>query len=413
MEVRLVIFDLDGVVVNTDEFHFMAWEQVLLNKWGICHTRGAEDLTKGIPRYTCMELLAKHYHIAATPQELHRTADEKNTVYQELLRTILSQQQIMPGIMETLQLLQEHNIPIALASSSHSAAFILEKLGLNFDFCVDPDSVTHGKPAPDIYLAAASHFGLPPEACVGVEDAASGIASIRAAGMFCVGIGMPALEGGADATVSSTDQLPGVFASLLGLPPFLNWFTGFSVALTFPSSLKTQTTTRRLSHMAGFFRDQATVKELLEQGIDPIIYEFDELAAPKHPGDVSFGLTTLYPGNIGEECFMTKGHFHQILETGEVYYTLQGSGLLLTEHTDGTVRWFPLVPGSATYAAKGFAHRMVNTGDKPLICFFAYRADAGHDYNTIGLSGLQKRVFRRGNRIEIESANVRAKGEIQ
>ena len=77
MEVRLVIFDLDGVVVNTDEFHFMAWEQVLLNKWGICHTRGAEDLTKGIPRYTCMELLAKHYHIAATPQELHRTADEK------------------------------------------------------------------------------------------------------------------------------------------------------------------------------------------------------------------------------------------------------------------------------------------------------------------------------------------------
>ena len=77
MEVRLVIFDLDGVVVNTDEFHFMAWKQVLLNKWGICHTRGAEDLTKGIPRYTCMELLAKHYHIAATPQELHRTADEK------------------------------------------------------------------------------------------------------------------------------------------------------------------------------------------------------------------------------------------------------------------------------------------------------------------------------------------------
>ena len=54
MEVRLVIFDLDGVVVNTDEFHFMAWEQVLLNKWGICHTRGAEDLTKGIPRYTCI-----------------------------------------------------------------------------------------------------------------------------------------------------------------------------------------------------------------------------------------------------------------------------------------------------------------------------------------------------------------------
>lgn len=119
-------------------------------------------------------------------------------------------------------MLREHGIPTALASSSHNAPFIVEKLRLEFDFCVDPDSVAHGKPAPDIYLAAARQFGLPPENCAGVEDAASGIAAIRAAGMLCIGIGAPAIDGGADVAISSTDQLPGIFAALMGLPPALS-----------------------------------------------------------------------------------------------------------------------------------------------------------------------------------------------
>lgn len=413
MEIQLAVFDLDGVVVNTDEFHFLAWEQVLLDKWGIRHTRQAEELTKGIPRYTCMELLAEHYHIDASPEELRRVADEKNLAYQNLLRTRLSDKQILSGIPETLRLLREHGIPTALASSSHNAPFIVEKLGLKFDFCVDPDSVAHGKPAPDIYLAAARRFGLPPEACVGVEDAASGMAAIRGAGMFCVGIGVPAMGGGADAAVSSTDQLPGVFGALLGLPPALNWAAGFSTALAAPAVPTVGTTVRRLSHMAGFFGDQPAVRALLERGEDPVIYEFHELAAPEHPGDLSFGITTLYPGGIGGECYMTKGHFHRELDTGEVYYTLRGSGMMMTENMDGVVRWFPLSPGSAVYAAKGFAHRMVNTGDEPLVCFFAYRADAGHDYRTIGISGFRRRVFRRGGKIEIEAAHTHTKEEPQ
>lgn len=413
MDIRLAVFDLDGVVVNTDEFHFLAWEEVLLRKWGIRHTRQAEELTKGIPRYTCMELLAEHYHIDASPEELRRVADEKNLTYQKLLRTRLSDKQILPSIPETLRLLREHGIPVALASSSHNAPFIVDKLGLEFDFCVDPDCVAQGKPAPDIYLAAARHFGLPPECCVGVEDAASGIASIRAAGMFCVGVGVPAMEGGADAAVSSTDQLPSVFGALLGLPPVLNWAGGFSAALASPARPTLKTTVRRLSHMADFFRDRAAVQKLLARGEDPVIYSFHELAAPENPGDISFGITTLYPGEVAGECYMTKGHFHRVLDTGEVYYTLQGTGLLLTEHSDGTVRWFPLAPGNTAYAAKGFAHRMVNTGDGPLVCFFAYRADAGHDYGTIGVSGFRKRVFRRGNGIEIETADTQTKEEVQ
>ena len=124
------------------------------------------------------------------------------------------------------------------------------------------------------------------------------------------------------------------------------------------------------------------------------MYEYHQLNAPRDPGDVAFGVTTLYPGVVGSEFYMTKGHFHGVLETGEVYYALQGSGLLLTEDRHRHTRWRPLAPGRAAYAAKGFAHRMVNTGDEPLVCFFAYRADAGHDYKTIEQSGFRKLVLR-------------------
>ena len=148
-----------------------------------------------------------------------------------------------------------------------------------------------------------------------------------------------------------------------------------------------------MSQLAGYFKDQQVVKQLLAAGNDPLIYEYQQLNAPQNPGDIAFGVTTLYPGTVGSEFYMTKGHFHNVLETGEVYYTLQGNGLLLTEDQHGCTRWLPLAPGRAAYSAKGFAHRMVNTGNEPLVCFFAYRADAGHDYKTIEQAGFRKLVL--------------------
>ena len=394
MHFSVAVFDLDGVIVSTDTFHFEAWKRLFAKRWGIIHTSAAEELTKGVARFECMKLLAQYYGLCADEEELRCAAEEKNRIYQQLLREQLSEANILPGIPQTLALLKKRGIRTALASSSRNAPFILERLGLDFDYCVDPQTVAHGKPAPDIYLAAMHHFGVTAQECVGVEDAVSGVASILAAGMPAIGIGPSVIAAHADIVLESTAQLPQTFEERLDGPQQLDWAGGFCAALAAPGRLCVPGEQRHLSQLAGYFKDQQVVNQLLAAGNDPLIYEYQQLNAPQNPGDIAFGVTTLYPGTVGSEFYMTKGHFHNVLETGEVYYTLQGNGLLLTEDQRGCTRWLPLAPGRAAYSAKGFAHRMVNTGNEPLVCFFAYRADAGHDYKTIEQAGFRKLVLR-------------------
>ena len=394
MHLRVAVFDLDGVIVSTDTFHFEAWKRLFAKRWGIVHTPAAEELTKGVARFECMKLLARYYGIRADEEELHRAAEEKNRIYQQLLQEQLSPANILPGIPQTLALLKERGVRTALASSSRNAPFIINRLGLTFDYCVDPAAIPHGKPAPDIYLAAMDHFGVSAQECVGVEDAVIGVASILAAGMPAIGIGPAVIAARADVVLETTAQLPQTFEELLDGPRQLDWAGGFCAALAAPARLRAPTEQRRLSQLTGYFEDRRAAENILASGSDPLVYEYHQLNAPRDPGDVAFGVTTLYPGVVGSEFYMTKGHFHGVLETGEVYYALQGSGLLLTEDRHRHTRWLPLAPGRAAYAAKGFAHRMVNTGDEPLVCFFAYRADAGHDYKTIEQSGFRKLVLR-------------------
>jgi len=128
---------------------------------------------------------------------------------------------------------------------------------------------------------------------------------------------------------------------------------------------------------------------------DPVIYEFYELGAPEQPGDVAFGSSITYPGKVGDEYFMTKGHFHTILDTAEVYYTLSGEGYMLVENPEGDWDAFPLSAGQAVYVPKRYAHRSINTGSVPLVTFFAFRGDAGHDYGTIEDKGYRKLIVER------------------
>jgi len=122
------------------------------------------------------------------------------------------------------------------------------------------------------------------------------------------------------------------------------------------------------------------------------VYEFYELNLTEHPGDLDFGASIVYPGKAGNEYFMTKGHFHAILDTAEVYYCLRGRGYMLMENPEG--EWYAeeLTPGKAVYVAKRFAHRSINTGGETLVTFFVYRADAGHDYGTVLSKGFRKLV---------------------
>lgn len=168
-------------------------------------------------------------------------------------------------------------------------------------------------------------------------------------------------------------------------------------------SLLSSPTQRKLSNMKGMYDDVKAYSEMLEVH-DPLVYEFYELGAPEDAGDVAFGTSIVYPGKVGDEFFMTKGHFHSIIDTAEVYYCLSGQGVMLMETPEGAWHVEDLIPGSAVYCPKRYAHRSINTGSEPLVTFFAFRADAGHDYGTIETNGFRKLLVEKdGNPIVIDN----------
>jgi len=172
-----------------------------------------------------------------------------------------------------------------------------------------------------------------------------------------------------------------------------DWTKSFTVDFSLVTGLsKTAESSKRyLSGLRDVFSDQAAADEMLKEG-DPLVYEYYELGVPENPGDIAFGASITYPGKVGREFFMTKGHFHTILETAEVYFCLSGEGGMLFENPEGDVTFEEFKPGIAVYVPQRYAHRSVNTGGEPLVTFFAFRGDAGHDYGTIETNGYRKLV---------------------
>jgi len=158
---------------------------------------------------------------------------------------------------------------------------------------------------------------------------------------------------------------------------------------------------RKLSQMKDMYADEQAFNRMLESA-DPTVYEFYDMKRPAEPGEIAFGTSITYPGKVGDEYFMTKGHFHQILDTGEVYYCLRGSGYMLMENPEGDWEARELTPGTAVYVPARYAHRSINTSpDEPLVTFFAFRGDAGHDYGTIEEKGFRKLIVERDSKPEI------------
>jgi glucose-6-phosphate isomerase len=158
---------------------------------------------------------------------------------------------------------------------------------------------------------------------------------------------------------------------------------------------------RKLSAMKNMFADQTAFESMVQKN-DPLVYEFYDLHLPETDEEIAHGTSIVYPGKVGGEYFMTKGHFHKILNTGEVYLSLQGEGAMLMENPEGVCEMQWLKPGVSVYVPPRFAHRSVNTGDKgPLITFFAFRSDAGHDYGTIETKGFQKLLLEKNGKPEL------------
>ena len=151
---------------------------------------------------------------------------------------------------------------------------------------------------------------------------------------------------------------------------------------------------RYLSNLKGMVADEAALDEMIKKD-NELIYEFYEMGVPEHPGDLAFGTSICYPGKIGDEYYMTKGHFHSILDTAEVYLCISGRGLILMENPEGDTAYEVLTPGKMLYVPKRYAHRSINICREPFVQFFAFRADAGHDYGTIETKGFRKLVVER------------------
>ena len=152
---------------------------------------------------------------------------------------------------------------------------------------------------------------------------------------------------------------------------------------------------RTLSGMKGMFRDAAAFDAALAQE-DSLVYEFYDMAVPDSEKDVAYGTSITYPGKVGDEYYMTKGHFHTIIDTAEIYYCLRGHGFMMMETPEGLTEWREFKPGKAVYVPGRWAHRSINVhASEPLITFFAFPGNAGHDYGTIETKGFRKLMVER------------------
>lgn len=151
---------------------------------------------------------------------------------------------------------------------------------------------------------------------------------------------------------------------------------------------------RRTSDMRGYYADAVALDTLIADG-DPLHYEVFEVPVPAEYGHLMYCISKLQPGLVGDEYFMTKGHYHTALNTGEIYLALRGTGLMMMKTPDGKCRHEVFAPGRMVYVPPYWGHRSINTGDEPLISFCVYPGDAGHNYGDIEDEGFPKRAFRR------------------
>ncbi|MBU0912512.1 MAG: beta-phosphoglucomutase [Gammaproteobacteria bacterium] len=207
--IQAFIFDLDGVLTDTAEYHFLAWQQ-LANQLGIEFNRADNELLKGVDRMGSLELILQLGQKQLSQDEKLMLAEQKNAEYLKLVQT-MSPADLFPGVLPLFSSLKAAGIKTALASASKNAALVLQKLCIPdlFDYVADSNLIKNGKPDPEIFLTCAQALGVAPECCIGVEDAPAGVTAIKAAGMYALGIGEPHALTQADLVipaVSAIDQ---------------------------------------------------------------------------------------------------------------------------------------------------------------------------------------------------------------
>ncbi len=213
---RAVIFDLDGVLTDTAEFHYQAWRR-LAEEEGLSFGRSDNEQLRGVSRRASLELILGKQSL---PEErMQELMDRKNGYYREQLKSITAKD-VLPGALSLLNCLKERGVRLALASASKNARDVLSRLKIAhyFEVVADGYSVEKTKPAPDLFIYAARKLSVKPACCIVVEDAEAGIEAAKAAGMAVVGIGPLSRTAGADLSCLSMADL--------NIEPLLSLFPG-------------------------------------------------------------------------------------------------------------------------------------------------------------------------------------------
>mgnify|MGYP003606718765 FL=1 len=189
MNNKAFIFDLDGVIVDTAKYHFLAWKKIA-NQLGINFTEEHNELLKGVSRIRSLDIILELGKKEATQEEKNMWLKQKNEDYLSQLID-MDDREILPGVFEVLKFLKDNKQPIALGSASKNARPILEKTGIlsYFDVIVDGNDVTNAKPDPEVFLIAAKLLNVKPENAVVFEDSVAGIQAANIANMISIGIG--------------------------------------------------------------------------------------------------------------------------------------------------------------------------------------------------------------------------------
>jgi beta-phosphoglucomutase len=202
--IKAAIFDLDGVIIDTAHYHYIAWKR-LASEFNINLTIEHNELLKGVSRIRSLEIILELGNIHLSEEEKEQYANKKNAWFVDYIESIRPEE-IFPGVKELIQSMRDRGIKVALASSSKNAPRVIELLKISelFDTMVDGTMITHSKPHPEIFLLAATRLGVPPASCVVFEDAEAGVEAALAAGMKCVGVGSPGQLGKANKVIART-----------------------------------------------------------------------------------------------------------------------------------------------------------------------------------------------------------------
>lgn len=187
--IKAVIFDLDGVIVSTDEYHYQAWKAIA-DREGIYFDRSINERLRGVSRAESLNILLEKASREYSERDKESLCQQKNEIYKELLNK-LTYNDLLPGVNENLEKLKKSGIKIAIGSSSKNAPYILERIGMQdyFDTVADGNSIVKSKPDPEVFLLAASLLHIKPEHCLVVEDAYAGIDAAKQGGFLSLAVG--------------------------------------------------------------------------------------------------------------------------------------------------------------------------------------------------------------------------------